>query len=285
MKKGASHVDWAISIGIFLVYVLGLIVFLRPGVQPLLNEDVLINLVQSNFNNETYLNIGKAPLLINLTNAGSGKYSVQINKGFPYDWAKENVSILDRYGVHLPTYIRQSTCDINGCDLIFDADVERYAINKFTIFHSSVFYPNSSASSLNGSLTVIENYDPVLRKGNFTYSIGVNENIKGVYLPYLDNFVKSYITTASYSNLKRKWKFPDTREFALYLCNNKNSWDYCYANPSEGPYDGANLNFNSSLYNITAPSKDTNIFVKEYKDWIVNSRGERIIIRILIQVW
>ncbi len=285
MKKGASHVDWAISIGIFLIYVLGLIVFLRPGIQPLLNEDVLIKIVQNNFNNETYLTVGMAPLLINLTNAPTGRYSVQINKGFPYDWTKENVSILDQYGSHLPTYIRQSTCDINGCDLIFDANVERYTINKFTILHSSAFYPNASASSLNGSLIVIENYDPVLQKGNFTYSIGVNEDIKGVYLPYLDNFLKSYTNTSSYPNLKKKWKFPDTREFAFYLCNNKNAWNYCYANPTNGPYDGATLNFDSSLYNITAPSKDTNIFVKEYKDWIINRKGERIIVRILIQVW
>ena len=285
MKKGASHVDWAISMGIFLVYLIGLIIFLRPGVQPLINEDVLINLVQNNLNNETYLRVGKAPLLINLTNAGAGKYQININKGFPYDWAKENVSVINIYGEHLPTYIRSSTCDINGCDLIFESDVERYTINQFTILHSLAFYPNSSASGLNGTYTVVENYDPILNKGNFTYSIGVNEDVKGIYLPNLDNFLNSYNNVSLYSNLKKKWKFPDTKEFTIYLCNDKYSWDYCYSNISQGPYNGATLDFKSSLYNFTAPVKDANVFVKEYKDWVINIKGERIIVRTLIRVW
>ncbi|MBI2673216.1 hypothetical protein HYX19_03070 [Candidatus Woesearchaeota archaeon] len=285
MKKGASHVDWAISMGIFLVYIIGLIIFLRPGVQPILNGDTLINLVQNNLDNETYLKVGKAPLLINLTNAAAGKYSIHINKGFPYDWAKENVSIINRYGDHLPTYIRSSTCDVNGCDLIFESEIERYTINQFVILHSSAFYPNSSAGSLNASLVVVENYDPILRQGNFTYSIGVNEDTKGIFLPSLSAFVNSYNSLSSYQELKNKWKFPDTNAFTVYLCNDKYTWDYCYSNISQGPFDGATLDFKAMLYNLTAPSKDVNVFAKEYKSWVINRKGERILIRILIRIW
>ena len=52
-KRGASHTDWAISMAIFIMYILLLIIFLKPGVAPIYKPEGLMQLVEDNFFEET----------------------------------------------------------------------------------------------------------------------------------------------------------------------------------------------------------------------------------------
>jgi hypothetical protein len=65
--KGASQVDWAISMGIFLIYVLGLLVFLRPGIQPVLENNLLVSIIQDNLEEEVNVKLKRTPLFINIS--------------------------------------------------------------------------------------------------------------------------------------------------------------------------------------------------------------------------
>ena len=52
-KRGVSHTDWAISMAIFIVYILLMIIFLKPGVAPIYKPEGLMQLVEENFFEET----------------------------------------------------------------------------------------------------------------------------------------------------------------------------------------------------------------------------------------
>ena len=41
-KKGSTHVDWAISMGIFLTYILTMFILIQPGIEPIQKNDQLI---------------------------------------------------------------------------------------------------------------------------------------------------------------------------------------------------------------------------------------------------
>jgi len=64
MKKGASHVDWAISMGIFLIYVLLMFVFLKPATEPAYSETSMLDMVYSGLKNDTTATIQKKYLII-----------------------------------------------------------------------------------------------------------------------------------------------------------------------------------------------------------------------------
>ena len=49
MNKKGGHVDWVISMGIFIVYIFALFILIRPGVRPIYRPVTLLNNLQENF--------------------------------------------------------------------------------------------------------------------------------------------------------------------------------------------------------------------------------------------
>ena len=64
MKQGDVHIDWAISMGLFLIGITMIIVFLKPGVQPLHQEEQLLNLLERQFIYDSSWTIKKLPLYL-----------------------------------------------------------------------------------------------------------------------------------------------------------------------------------------------------------------------------
>lgn len=64
MKKGATHVDWAISMSIFLIYVLLMFVFLKPATEQVYSGDAMLDIVHSGLKNDTTFTIQKKYLTI-----------------------------------------------------------------------------------------------------------------------------------------------------------------------------------------------------------------------------
>src|SRR3989344_999924 len=48
-KKGNLHIDWVISIGIFLTYIILLITLIKPSYEPSFEGGVLVNLAKEKF--------------------------------------------------------------------------------------------------------------------------------------------------------------------------------------------------------------------------------------------
>ena len=48
-KKGLAYIDWIISMGLFIVVVIAIFAFLKPGAKPIHESKGLINILETNF--------------------------------------------------------------------------------------------------------------------------------------------------------------------------------------------------------------------------------------------
>ena len=63
-KRGSTHVDWVMSIGIFLIYLLALFIIIKPGVREIYSEDTLLSIVENNVKGNIVWTIKETPLFI-----------------------------------------------------------------------------------------------------------------------------------------------------------------------------------------------------------------------------
>ena len=63
-KKGLSYIDWSISIGIFVIFILALFILVIPALDRRLDETYLISIVETGFKENTYYLIYSIPLFI-----------------------------------------------------------------------------------------------------------------------------------------------------------------------------------------------------------------------------
>lgn len=245
MMKGTSQVDWAISIGIFLIYVLGLIIFIRPGLQPVMENNLLISILQDNLKDDVYATVEKTALFINISDdtkespPQSGLYKIEINDELPLEGNKNEFAILNKDKNILNFDIT------NDKKIKFDGFVEQGKLNLFWILY---FKGNNYKNNNPSELTSINN------QKNFSYSLGVRENIQGIDFDKLKNL------NPDMKVLKDNWSFPESKDFSIIL-----------ANTTKKQYQQSDIIFS---YNLNESEDQSNVFVKEWKDWIINNKGE-----------
>mgnify|MGYP001603208996 CR=1 FL=1 len=65
-KRGGVHVDWILSMGLFLVSTILLFAFLKPGIVPLTEEKILLDVLINNFNNNFLWSLKTTPYFVEL---------------------------------------------------------------------------------------------------------------------------------------------------------------------------------------------------------------------------
>jgi len=76
-KKGDVHIDWVISIAIFLTYIIILLAFIKPSYKPSFEGDVLVKMVKDSFYNEAGWNVNKILLSFDCDNGGVYDFSLK----------------------------------------------------------------------------------------------------------------------------------------------------------------------------------------------------------------
>ena len=61
-KKGITHLDWMISMAIFLLFLLPIFLFFKPGAEPAYHLDYLTSIIEEKFRDETYYSIERIPI-------------------------------------------------------------------------------------------------------------------------------------------------------------------------------------------------------------------------------
>ena len=78
-KRGSSHIDWVISIGIFIVYILLLLTWIKPGYKPVFETDILIDIAQTTIEEKYNIDTSKTFLRIKGCSAATGAYSFNLD--------------------------------------------------------------------------------------------------------------------------------------------------------------------------------------------------------------
>jgi len=257
MKKGASHVDWAISMSIFLIYVLLMFIFLKPGSQPLYNEDTLLETVYTGLKDDTAFTVQRAYLMITpkIEINPSTVYSIRIREGSSYLNSKW---LTDDNLIHL-TLVNESLGEVESKyieDEAFDFIDERSPNEKvldiktrlkgkdktnvfWFLYSDEITYahPNADITWSDGecqeenppgtrvrACLLNDGDNPLSRTDDFTYEFGVIETYSGFSWEKFFALNMSHpestepnVLSEGYEELKERWHFPTDRNFEINI--------------------------------------------------------------------
>jgi hypothetical protein len=242
MKRGALHVDWVFSIGLFIVYLIILFLLIKPGVKPIYKSENLMYIVEINFEDTNdfsegaYWVVKKMPILIyNCTTKGLQpqvypKVKVTLNGSWEFnDSSKE---FIKEYRT-LPSCMSGS----NVCD-------------KFWLVYYPIKFP-------------LEKYTLNLELTNCYADFGATETNTGISKDRFIDLTKK--------DLKSNWSYPLNKDFRIYML------------------DKEDLNYNlkdiNPDYSTGQQDEGANVFVKRWRDFILDKNGILKPIIIHLEVW
>jgi len=254
MGKGASHIDWAISMGIFIIYILSLLIFVQPGLEETSDRTILLTILENGFKSYTYHDLEKTPLFIN-TSSSDGNYNFQIifNNNFPFTGNEEDFTLTDKDNSQVPFDLALNGND----DMRFDVTIEGNIKNLFWLLHmQEADYDN---------LPISQDQRIILQESNnqFNYKFGTVETISGINQGKLDQLKQE-------TDLRKRFNYPETNGFMINVI------------------DSASFNYQESdiiyIFKTSDPDEE-NIFVKDIKDTILLGDGTKEEIVINFRVW
>ena len=272
-KRGASHADWAISLGIFLLYILSMLMIIQPGVEPFYREDQLLKIATDNFKENTAYSFYKTPLIIDTTGmdfAGEGDYNVILEEDFPFSGENvNNYALTDAFGEKLEdeyhitggAHISQISFKVHIID----------GINKFYIISNKLPDGTSveyGAPATSPSGTEISDSDIAPHTPNFTLTIGSTEALYGVSESLLNMNVNEGGANCmlpegeiedNYITLKGIWNYPRSKDLSIY-----------YVDGSSPQYEITDLH---DVCIASEPYAQANVFVEEWATRIIDPVG------------
>ncbi len=245
-KRGLTYIDWVISMGTFIIMVLAIFVFFKPGAQPIYDHESLLDIVETHFFQDYKQTIVDIPVFVKRLQTGScavgsGSVTIKVDIFYALNYSMEySISQGASLSVnHLNLSVpRQVTvqCPIGVCRGRMDMMFKSY--NKE--------YPNPQVI-LNSCACDDQNLCKV--------SIGASEFLEGI-----DKDDLGISAAQGYESLKSDWDFPQSKNFAVKV-NNQN------------------------LVLGPEPPQQGNVFTRTKKYWEIRSSGERAPIDVVIQVW
>lgn len=248
MAKGASHIDWAISLGLFFVYLLSLLIFLRPGLEEAIDRSTLVDVLEAEFENYVDYDLETTPIFLKHSTTGFFQLQITFIGGFPIDGASEDFAMVDVNENFLPFSLSGNTLSFDA--FIIGNDVQ----NVFWLnYIEGINYNNPAPSQ---SRIILSDVD-------FGYELGATEIKKGIDKNQLD-------ALEAESNLKQTLKYPEANGFLISIIDSS-SYDYLTTDTIY-TFDSGDLT-------------SENVFVKESKDIILNIDGSEQDVIINIRIW
>ena len=254
--KGNIHTDWAISMGIFLLAILTLFIFLKPGIQPIYKENVLLNILEHEFLANTTWSVQQLPLLITtLTDSNNHDPSLHITM---QHWIYSTCEITKQSS---PGTL-SSTCTHD--ETIIDCTTPDCLKGSVLL----TFYPDAETPTdiqepeLDQDLCMNDE-GPITDTALCDVQLGSTEEIQGINDAWLQG-LKDLQENEGYEQLKENWHYPTEKNFAIYEVNNQGD---------------------ENLIIGGDPFQQRNIFVRELTYWTLTGNGDRTPITISFRVW
>ncbi|MFH0936058.1 MAG: hypothetical protein V1815_00065 [Candidatus Woesearchaeota archaeon] len=242
MKKGALHVDWVFSMGLFIVYLIILFLLIKPGIKPIHKAENLAYIVENNFKDTNdfsegaYWVVKRTPLLIyNCTTIGlkQDEYpSVKVSLSSFWEFSDGSNEFKKEYKI-LPSCMGGS----NVCDNI-----------------SLIYYPTKFP---------LEKYTLNLELFNCYADFGATESVIGISENRFLDLIKN--------NLKINWSYPLGKDFRIYKLN-RDDMNY-------------NLQDIQPDYSTGQQDEGASVFVKRWRDFILDEYGILKTVIIHLEVW
>lgn len=258
-KRGASHTDWAISMAIFIMYILLLIIFLKPGVAPIYKPEGLMQLVEDNFFEETSWVVRETWLDIKECSPKPNG-AVYINCAILVNEVTGNWKLKLSNKDDLEKTVRDPLSFGDGdvyCNADADNNLGSIEDKKFRIV-----YALNPPENKNRDENLIAEADPkdpdfcdIGKLGASIESEGLNENLVDILKAKDVNYFKD------------TWGFPTTLKGFKIIVKNQQTSNEDIITP------------------LGEPSEDANVFVRETNTVYLNEDNTRVPIVVHIEVW
>jgi len=246
MNKRGSHADWAISMGIFLIYLLVLFIIIRPGIEPIHNENTLLDIAESKFNKDVKWVVKMTPLIVEKCLAvGSSETKISVDDE-EKSWTITNL-IPDKVHKDVQYCVPSGVLTCGGlkvCPEVRDVVFDMYYVPK-----------TERDLDVNPKLKVECSAEAEYCKA----TLGSSEDFEGIRYVWLSKLIAEGKDEKGYDVIKERWTFPESRDFSIYI-------------------DGDQILGGK-------PYENANIYVREWEDWYVYDDGERKPVKVSINIW
>jgi hypothetical protein len=254
-KRGLSYVDWSISIGLFIIYIITIFILLGPAFKQDYSEDYLSSIVKDGLAENTTLEINRFPVFIrSMAPIDSNPHTFTL-KDLPKEFEgidDENFLILDNSG----NAIINKNYEPSGKRIRFDSSFSDMGILSDTDIGKLYIFLSED--------TIFEDTAPVEQAWTDTNNtFGVPETISGIYQEYFKLF-----TTNDYIITKEILKYPADKDFIIEIYN-------------ETRFDEPTL-FN---YTKEQPEEKDEVNVLLWADWLIHNNTQRTPITVLVKTW
>lgn len=292
MKRGSTDVDWVIATGLFIVFLLSIFVFLKPGITAPHKPEALLDIVEDGIRKESawrgtgiYWTLYEVPLYLKKDAGVVGDDCFKIP--FDYVWSQDRFDLYKITGDN-PLNPKQTPLPfrLDGTYIIFkpqlsSTDKEIFVLDysKNPLFSQRIVSINVVSCAIDGGNEILIEEIGKSGKPNFEYSYGVIESIKGISAYAAKEGMIGYYQEDDGNRpdrynkqLKEKMGFPFTKEFSVHI-------------KSVGTSPPALCNNGECNFQPMPPEIDANIFVREWSDFILNYNGLRTPVTVNLRVW
>ena len=280
-KKGSEHVDWMVSMGLFLVALITIFLLLKPGVQKEHNEAILLNMLEEKFTNDFYWTIKRVPIVVGVCESYIDrsksppvevKPKINLDSGNGWSLTKteflKDESIINENKGEDPAQPVQDeiTCTSNapvGSCAKYQCNIQKGA--------KSIIYYFTYAQNNPVEFSIVDGSTSDCVQEHCDYRIGAIENFDGLnadgvnfknFLSETKGKVSNPLSQYKKTNIKTLWVFPDNKDFFIKTSNG--------------------IDFN---YETAQVEEGTNVYTKTFKTNIVNKYGEITPVTIYLGVW
>ena len=269
-KNGAIHVDWVISMGLFLIYIITLFILIKPGSYVEYKPENLFTILESNFIKDVSTNIKEVQIVIERCEK-DGTQNTQItiedenNKYRFSELMNADGSLISDENRNIPGIRFQGngnkltiTCGDGAFSPITAKKIflataypkehlDFYDVNSLPLFRATC--DNANKNKCNAYLGITIDF------------IGLDENYLNDLISYGANDIG-----LSYSEISEKWGFPENKKFNIIATSIKDN-RVIEISSKEKPPEGAN------------------VFVREFNQIYLSKFNERESMKVHIDVW
>ncbi len=251
-NKGLSYIDWSISIGIFVIFILALFIVVVPSLDRRLDERYLVSVAETGVKEETYHTIFELPLFVYSSYEQSNS---QVSIGLPDYPNSEMYSSLALTGNNFDEKNIYFSSNINFGPVNLLQGVNIF--NVLYITEGGYIPPGSPYGDL------------LVCGAGVECTFGIEEKLVGFSeqnLEYL--FEDSCTEYPDYVMFKEKISYPDQKDLSILI------------------YEG-NLFEGDPKYNCTFnnPEELDSVYALSWRDNILDFNGLQKDISVLIRTW
>ncbi|MBU1246238.1 MAG: hypothetical protein KKH88_03775 [Nanoarchaeota archaeon] len=246
MKRGLTHIDWAMSIGLFIIYLVIVFILFKPGITDEYTPDFLSSIIKQGIEENSSITIERTPIFIEVTSlpvGGEDDYKIEIQN--PTFW-------VDGFSTVVNQSLAEKPFDYSGGILYFEEFLTLGLKAKYWALTSDEITYAPTVSGIE-----IVNTDYV------SYAFGVKEKISGIYKTKFE----TEINNTDYNTLKEQWNYPSRKEFEIFI------------------YEGLDLTnpIYTISENIEPTNEQVNVL--QWSEWLINENSSREIITIMVRTW